>query len=151
VTDDIFTAIATARAFLQASEAQRVVVILDRPEQPPAMVEDDEFLDAEITDGDDVSTLPSSAQIDHPPKPFPPVRPAPPSAISIDLITGEIAAPIGTVEHLAESVLALATSFGGRTVVSAEFGTADPELPITLAARVGERVVLGAGDEQFEL
>lgn len=151
MTDEILTAIATARAFQQASEAQRVVLILDRPGQAPTMVEVDELLDAEITEGEDVSTVPSAAKIEQAPKPFPDVRPAPPSAISIDLTTGELAAPIGTIEHLAESVLALATTFGGRTVASAEFATTDPELPITLAARTGERVVLGAGEEQFEL
>ena len=48
-------------------------------------------------------------------------------------------------------MLALAKAFGGLTVATAEFATRDPELPITFAAREGERVVLGAGDAQFEL
>ena len=151
MTEEILTAVATARAFQQASGAQRVVVILDRPEQEPAMVEVDEWLDAEVTEGEQVVTVPHSTKIEQPAKPLPEIRPAPPSAIDIDLQTGELAAPIGTVEHLADVVLALAAAFGGLTVASAEFATNDPDTPITLAARVGERVVLGAGEDQFEL
>ena len=47
--------------------------------------------------------------------------------------------------------MALAKAFGGLTVATAEFATHDPGLPITFAAREGERVVLQAGDDQFEL
>ena len=65
--------------------------------------------------------------------------------------TGELAAPLGTIDHLAEITLALAKAFGGLTVATAEFATHDPDLPITFAAREGERVVLQAGDDQFEL
>jgi hypothetical protein len=144
------TAIATARAFQQASQALRVVVILDRPGQEPAMVEVDEFLDAEVTEGEHVVTVPHNAELPQS-KPLPDIRPTPASAIGMDLATGELSAPLGTVEHLKESVLALAAAFGGLTVASAEFATNDPETPITLAARVGEPVVLGAGDGQFEL
>ena len=43
------------------------------------------------------------------------------------------------------------TAFGGLTVATAEFATDDPELPITFAARVGEPVVLAAGDATYEL
>ncbi|MBE2319094.1 hypothetical protein DVA67_024175 [Solirubrobacter sp. CPCC 204708] len=145
------TAIATARAFQQASQAQRVVVILDRPDQEPAMIEVDEFLDAEVTEGEHVATVPHNAALNAPAKPLPDIRPTPHTAIDIDLDTGELSAPLGTVEHLRDSVLALAAAFGGLTVASAEFATNDPETPITFAARVGEPVVLGAGDAQFEL
>ena len=145
------TAIATARAFQQASQAQRVVVILERPGQEPAMVEVDEFLDAEVTEGELVSTIPYDAALPSTSLPLPEIRPTPSTAITLDLITGELSAPLGAIDHLKDSVLALAAAFGGLTVASAEFGTSDPETPITLAARVGERVVLGAGDAQFEL
>ncbi len=66
MTDEILTAIATARAFQQASGAQRVVVILDRPDEEPAMVEVDEFLDAEVTEGEQVVTVPHSTTIEQP-------------------------------------------------------------------------------------
>ena len=115
------------------------------------MIEVDEFLDAEITEGEHVVTLSHDVGLDTPPKPLPELRPTPPSAIDIDLDTGELAAPLGTIDHLKDAVLALAGVFGGLTVASAEFATNDPETPITLAARVGEPVVLGAGDAQYEL
>ena len=82
---------------------------------------------------------------------MPEIRPAPATAVHIDVDTGELAAPLGTVEHLASSTLALARAFGGLTVATAEFATDDPEFPITFAAREGEPVVLAAGDAQFEL
>jgi len=151
VTDEVLCAIATARAFTLAAEAQSTVLLLDRPGRDPTMVEVDEWLDAEITEDDDVTSVPSSAVITQPARPLPEIRPTPSSAISIDVRTGELAAPLGAIEHLAEAVLGLATAFGGRTVASVEFATSDPETPITFAARVGERVVLAAGDEQFEL
>jgi hypothetical protein len=52
---------------------------------------------------------------------------------------------------LATALKALARTLGGRSVATARFATRDPDLPITLAAREGERVVLAAGDAQFEL
>jgi hypothetical protein len=128
-----------------------VVLILDRPGEEPLMIEVDEFLDAEVTQGEDVAAFPHDAGLEVAPKPLPQIRPTPASAIAIDLETGELAAPLGTIEHLKDSVLALAGAFGGLTVASAEFATEDPETPITLAARVGEPVVLGAGDAQYEL
>lgn len=151
MTDEVLSAIATARAFTRAAEAQSTVLILDRPGGEPTMVEVDEWLDAEITEDDEVIAVPSSAVIEAPAKALPDVRPTPPTAISIDVRTGEIEAPLGAIAHLADAVLALATAFGGRTVASVEFATSDPDTPITFAARVGERVVLAAGDEQFEL
>jgi hypothetical protein len=149
--DAILTALATARAFQRASQAQRVVLILERPGQEAAMVEVDEFLDAEVTEGEEVSTVPHTAELPGPGRPLPEIRPTPASAIDIDLVTGELSAPLGAIDHLKESVLALAAAFGGLTVASAEFATSDPETPITFAARVGEPVVLGAGDHQFAL
>jgi hypothetical protein len=142
-------AIATAWDFLQRSGAQRVVLILDLGDGEAAMVDVDAQGSVELTEGDEVT----ETGIDAPaaPKPLPEIRPTPASAISIDLDTGELAAPLGTIDHLAESVLALAKAFGGLTVASAEFPTRDPDMPITLAAREGERVVLAAGDAQYEL
>ena len=51
----------------------------------------------------------------------------------------------------AGGVLALARAFGGRSVATADFATRDPELPVTIAAREGEPLVLAAGDHRFVL
>jgi hypothetical protein len=140
-------AIATARAFLNASNALRVVLILE----PATMIDVAPGEDIELIEQEELTTFPPDVHIPQAPKPLPAIRSTPSSAISIDTLTGELSAPIGTIDHLAEAVLQLATAFGGLTVASAEFATSDPGTPITLAAREGERVVLAAGDEQFEL
>ena len=48
-------------------------------------------------------------------------------------------------------MLGLARAFGGRSVATVDFATRDPELPVTIAAREGERLVLAAGDRRFVL
>lgn len=142
--------VATVRAFQQRSGATRVVLLLEA-RHGTTMLESDRDGGIEITEGESVTYVPNTAAIPAPPKALPQIRSTPATAIHIDADTGELAAPIGTVDHLASSTLALAGAFGGLTVATAEFPTDDPELPITFAAREGEPVVLAAGDAQFEL
>jgi hypothetical protein len=144
VSPDIEEAAATAQAFRRSSGATRVVLLLDRVHSPVMIECTDEVAVTE----DDVTTIvtPQAA-----PKPLHRLTPVPASAISLDPETGELSAPIGTIDHLARATLDLAKAFGGLTVATAEFATNDPELPITFAAREGEPVVLGAGDAQYEL
>jgi hypothetical protein len=142
--------IATARAFLQRARANRVVLLVHTPDGETAML--DATPDGvEITEGDAVAFIPATAAVPAQPRALPEIRPTPATAIQIDTVTGELAAPLGTVDHLAEVTLALAKTFGGLTVATAEFATHDPDVPITFAAREGERVVLQAGDELYEL
>ena len=142
--DDIEIAAATARAFQATSGATRVVLLLDR-DGDTAMIECDERIT--VTHHDETTAITPTAA----PKPLHRLTPVPPTAISIDVETGELSAPLGTIEHLARATLDLAALFGGLTVATAEFATNDPETPITFAARQGEPVVLGAGDAQYEL
>src|SRR5262245_58727003 len=100
---DVATAVATARAFQQNAQALRVVIVLDRQHREPVMIDVEPTLTM-LTEGDTATEVTSSAD----PKPLPEVRPAPPTAISLDPSTGELLAPIGTIEHLALSVRALA-------------------------------------------
>jgi hypothetical protein len=80
---------------------------------------------------------------------LPDVRPLPPTALTVDPETGELAAPIGALAAIAEAIVALAGAFGGRSVATAEFATREPETPLALAARPGERVVAQIGSETF--
>jgi hypothetical protein len=141
-------AVATALAFADAAGAHRVILLIDRGEgAPPLMVDAVHDGTAEVTDGDDVQTVqapPGAA-----PKPLPEVRATPHTAIRFDFESGQLSAPIGAIEHLADSVKALAAVFGGRTVATAEFPTSD--FPITIAAREGEPAILSAGDDEYEL
>jgi hypothetical protein len=143
--------VATVRVFRERSGASRVVLLVEAGEGEAVMVDCDATGAIEITEGDDVAVIPATAAIPGPARPLPDIRPTPATAIRLDEITGELAAPLGTIDHLADIVLALARTFGGLTVATAEFETHDPELPITFAAREGARVVLAAGDAQYEL
>ena len=142
--------IATALAFAQRSHATRVVLLIHTPEGETAML-DATREGIEITEGDTIAFVPPTAAVPAVPRALPEMRPAPATAIHIDTITGELAAPLGTIDHLAAITLALASAFGGLTVATAEFATDDPNVPIMFAAREGEPVVLQAGDEQYEL
>jgi hypothetical protein len=141
-------AVATALAFADAAGAHRVILLIDRgDEQPALMVDAVHDGTAEVTDGDEIEVLdaPPTAQ----PRPLPEIRAIPHTAIRLDAFTGELSAPIGAIEHLADALKALAAAFGGRTVATAEFATSSE--PITIAAREGEPAVLSAGDEEYQL
>ena len=141
-------AVATALAFADAAGAHRVILLIDRGDELPAlMVDAVHDGTAEVTDGDDVTTL--AAPPTATPKPLPEIRATPHTAIRMDYATGQLSAPIGAIEHLADSVRALAATFGGRTVATAEFPTHD--FPFTIAARQGEPAILSANDEEYEL
>jgi hypothetical protein len=139
-------AVATVRAFAERSGAERVVLLLDEGPGAPTLIELTGAGLEVIADGRPVPE-PAGA----PPAPLPEIRRPPASALAVDGELGELEAPIGTVVHLAEVVLALARAGGGRSVATVDFPTRDPELPLTIAAREGEPVVLAIGDRQFLL
>jgi hypothetical protein len=143
-------AVATVRAFAERTGALRVVLLVDRGDGPATML-DWTAGALELTDGDGVWQVPATARAAAPPRPLPDLRPAPPTALSLDPETGELEAPLGVVANLGRGVLGLATAFGGRSVATADFATRDPELTITIAAREGEPLVLAAGDRRFTL
>jgi hypothetical protein len=66
-------------------------------------------------------------------------------------VRGEIASPLGGVEHLARAVRALVDLFPGRSVLTVAFTTTDPETPLHIAARTDDPIVLAIGDQQFEM
>ena len=145
-------ALATVRAFAERSRSLRVVVIVDRgDEREPAMLDRAADGTVELTDEGRAWTIPAASPVPARPRTLPDIRPAPPSALRADPASGELAAPIGAVANLAGAVLGLVRAFGGRSVASAEFATADPALPITIVAREGEPLLLAVGDGRFEL
>ena len=144
-------AIATVRTFLEASRAARVVVVLEAPGGTSVMLEAEPGAPLELTTEAGTFEVAPGAVDGVAPLPVEAPLAPPASALGVDLVAGEIHAPIGVVPSLADEVLALARAFGGRTVASAEFATRDPDVPLTLAARDGEGVVAAAGDEQFRL
>jgi hypothetical protein len=143
-------ALATLRDFAERTGAARVVALLDQGDDaPPVLVERLEDGALQVTENADPVTEAVGADVI--PLTLTDLRPVPASAISADLEAGELAAPIGSVQLLADSVLSLARAFGGRSVATATFATRDPDLPLTVAARPGEPVVLDIGGRQFAL
>jgi hypothetical protein len=153
VTDELARhaqAIATVRAFAARSGALRVVLLIDHGDGEPATMLDWTAEKLELTEEDGAVAVPDGAA-EGTPRPLPDLRPPPPTALAVDPESGELEAPLGAVANLGRAVLGLAAAFGGRSVATADFATRDPELPITIAAREGEPLVLAAGDRRFVL
>jgi hypothetical protein len=145
-------AVATVRAFAERSGAERVVLLVDPGDGTTATMIDCAPGGAiEITDGDATWHVPAATRVDVPPRSIPDLRPPPPTALAVDPESGELEAPLGVIANLGQAVLGLAAAFGGRSVATADFATRDPQLPITIAARQGEPLVLAAGDRRFVL
>jgi hypothetical protein len=142
---ELAVVLATVQDFADRSGAERVVVLLDA--EPPLMVERREDGALEVTQGAEPRPVPPLGG--HGPLPLPEMRPVPASALSADPESGELAAPLGAVQLLVDSVLALARVLGGRSVATATFATRDPETPLTVAARAGEPVVLDIAGRHF--
>jgi hypothetical protein len=145
-------AIATVRAFRERSGALRVVLLVDRGDDTAAaMLECGPGGALELTEGDRTLEVPAGMSVDAAPRALPDIRPAPPASVSIEPETGQLEAPLGAVANLGDAVLGLAGAFGGRSVATAEFATRDAGLPITIAAREGEPLVIAVSDRRFEL
>jgi hypothetical protein len=151
MADDLQEAVATIRAFAERSGAERVVLLVDSGDDGEATMLDCTAGDVALTVGGQTWQIPADRPVDAAPRPLPDLRPPPPTALTIDPESGELEAPLGAVANLGRAVLGLAAAFGGRSVATAEFATRDPQLPITIAAREGEPLVLAAGDRRFVL
>lgn len=144
-------AIATVRAFTEASGADRVAVVLDGGGAEAVVLECLPGAPLELTAGGDTFAVPADATQGIAPLAVKAPLAPPASAIDLDLEAGEVHAPIGVLHSLADGLLALARALGGRTVATADFPTREPGRPLTLAARDGEGVVVALGDQHFEL
>jgi hypothetical protein len=120
-------------------------VLLDA--EPPLLVERSEDGALQLTVGEETSAATPARGAA--PLALPDLRAVPASSLSADPETGELAAPLGAIPHLVDSVVALARALGGRSVATATFATRDPETPLTVAAREGEPVVLDIAGRQF--
>ena len=144
-------AIATVRAFVEVSGAERVAVVLDTGEEEAVLLECVPGEPLELTVGEDAYIIPPDATASLTPLDVE-APPAPPgSAVEVDLDSDQILAPVGVLPGLAEGVMSLARALGGRTIAAVDFATREPERPMTIAARDGEGVLVAVGDTQFEL
>src|SRR5215213_1082273 len=138
--DRLAAVCATVRAFASGTGAERVVLLLDGGDPAAPVLVGQVGGALEVTQGDAPRPFEPGPGVQ--PLALPGLRSVPASAITADPESGELAAPLGSVQLLADSVLALARAVGGRSVATATFPTADPATPLTLAAREGEDVVL---------
>lgn len=144
--------IATVRRFVHDSGALRAIVLLDQGDAAaPVTVECEGDGAVALADAEQELHVPAGQALPAPARPLPEVRAIPATTISVDPATDRLSAPIGAIQQLGDALLALARVLGGRSVATADFATSAPEVPITLAAREGEPLVLVAGEQTFEL
>jgi len=141
------------REFLHRTGALRAVALVDRePGEGPAVVDCGRLLPVEVDLGDRVVHLPHAIELDA-------LAPELPAGLrqlplfDVDAERGEVASPIGGLQHHAAAVRALATALGGRNVALAQWQTSDPGTPLALTARADESepLVLALGETEFEL
>ena len=142
-------ACATVLAFAESAGAERVALLLDTGDETrPVLVEVDGGA-LEVTDG--ATSAPLPVPDGGAPHALPHLHRVPATALTADPDTGELGAPLGTVQMLADAVMGLARAVGGRSVATATFATRDPGVPLTVAAREGEPVVLDLAGRHFAL
>ena len=136
---------ATLRAFLSACGGERASALVDRGLQSPFLLEAGPTGVAELTEDERTRPLVTAAE----PLPLPHVHAFPP--LQVDAAQAEITAPVGAVAHLARAVRELARQLGGRSVLTVEWATTDPDAPLAIAARGDEPLLLVIGDEDFAM
>ena len=124
--------------FLARAGAARVAVLVDRGDEPAALVEalDDGTVEGEA--GEEI-TAPL----------VPEMRAIPP--LTVTRTSEGVDLPLVQLAYLAGHVRDFAAGLGGRSVATAEFATNDPERPLVIAARAGEPLVVAVGEEMYPL
>ncbi|CAN5496493.1 hypothetical protein BH20ACT17_BH20ACT17_17590 [soil metagenome] len=145
--DELALAVALARELLHGSGALLVSVALDRAE--PALIECPRLRAIVVrgADGERELAHDAAGSVDLPELPL--MRQLPP--LEADAQTGIVAGVLGGLEMLGRAVREIAGLLPGRSVVAAEYETTDPDVPIGLAGRDGEPVIVLLGELEFEL
>ncbi len=144
-------AIALARELLHGSGALRVNVALDSdPPAPPAIVECERLRAIVVHDADGtVRDLPHDAAGDVALPELPYMRRLP--AFEVDPADGRVAGVLGGLEMLGRAVRDITALLPGASVVAADYETSDPAVPLGIAGRAGEPLVVLIGELEFEL
>jgi hypothetical protein len=72
-------------------------------------------------------------------------------AFEVDAADGRVAGVLGGLEMLGRAVRDIAALLPGASVVAADYETNDPAVPLGLAGRAGEPLVVLLGEHEFEL
>lgn len=142
--------VALLRAFIHDSGAIRAVAVVARePGEGPAVVDCERLKPIEVTTDGETVVLPHAIELDVPKPDVPQVRQLPP--FDVTPATGEIAAPIGGMEHYARAVVGLSRRLGPIDVAMATWHTNVPEAPLTISARGNDPVVVALGEDEYEM
>jgi hypothetical protein len=144
---ELHLAIALARELLHGSGALRVSVALDGAQ--PAIVECERLRAIVVHGADGPRELPHDAAGDVALPPLPFMHRLPP--FEVDATDGRVAGALGGLEMLGRAVRDLATLLPGSSVVAADYETNDPAVPLGLAGRAGEPLVVLLGEHEFAL
>ena len=142
--------VAALREFLHRSGALRVAAIVDlAPGEGPALIDVSRLAPTEVAMGGRVVHLPHAIELDVELPELPEVKRLP--AFEVKPEAGEVAGPLGGMEHYARAVRGLAALLGGRNVAMVQFETNDPEQPLGVTARAGDPIVISIGDDEYEM
>ena len=141
------------RELLHRSSAVRAIAALaGRDGDEPAVVDVGRLAPIAVEVGGRTVHLPHAAPLDAgPPGALPEFRDLPP--FDADPISGEIAAPLGGVEHYARATRDAAALLSGADVLQLQWESTRPGVPFSITARADgeEPLVLGVGDEAFPM
>lgn len=141
---------ATLHALLDGLGALRAILLLDRGEGlAPAVLDCAADGSTEIEEHDEVRELGPAAWVGAEPLPLPPLSPPPP--LEVDLAEGTVISPMGVLDGTARAVRDAAEAFPGTSVLTVGFETTAPEVPLFLATRRGEPLVVSLGEAEYEM
>ncbi|WP_354701351.1 hypothetical protein DSM112329_01664 [Paraconexibacter sp. AEG42_29] len=145
------TVVVTLREFLHRSGAVRALTLLpaDHAEDPPHLIDCARLQPIEVVAHGRTVHLPHAITLDAEPLEMYDVRQLPPFEVKAD--EGQIAAPLGGVEHYGFAVRGLARALGPGAVALVTFATNDVEAPLSLTARDEDPIVLSLGEEEYEM
>jgi hypothetical protein len=125
------------------------MLVLDRGRDAPAVLLDVDAAAAIAVLGEDERALDGEAVARAAPDPLPHVHPL--SRPEVDAEAAELRAPMGAVGGVAAAVRALADRYPGRSVLTVQWATSDPRVPLGIAARHGEPLVILLGEAQYAM
>lgn len=146
-TDPLDSAVVALRSFVHLSGALRAQAYL--PGEPPALVSCTRLGPIEVLVGERSVELAHDVELDAAEPDLGELRPLPPFEVSAE--RGEVTGMIGGLNLLADSVRRVAAALGEDVAVIAEVETTTPGLPLAVAARGEEPVLVTLGDDEFEL
>lgn len=144
--------VALLRELLHAASAIRATAVVPADDDEPAVIDVARLAPIEVARGAHVVHLPHAGELDAVVPPLFRFKDLP--IFDADPETGDVAAPIGGVEHRAVGVAETAAQLPPGSVLQVAWDTLRPEVPFSITAQAsdaGEPIVLGIGDEVFPM